>query len=75
VGLFLLVCSCYWVLRALERTASQDGADAEPNASTPPKGLTLAKALEQDLGLALESRKGPIKVMVVDRFDRIPEGN
>jgi len=43
-----------------------DSADAAPN---------LFAAIETQLGLRLESRKGPVQVLVVDRVNRTPTGN
>jgi uncharacterized protein (TIGR03435 family) len=35
----------------------------------------LYQALEAQLGLKLESRKGPVETIVVDRVERVPTGN
>jgi uncharacterized protein (TIGR03435 family) len=38
-------------------------------------GPTLISALESQLGLKLESKKGPVKVLVVDSMNRRPTEN
>lgn len=40
-----------------------------------PAGPTLFTALEEQLGLRLESRREPLDVIVVDRAEKIPTGN
>lgn len=44
-----------------------------PNQDT--DGPALATALQEQLGLRLESRKGPVDVLVVDSADKIPADN
>ena len=38
------------------------------------QGLTIFAAMEQQLGLKLEAKGGPIEIVVVDRVER-PSGN
>ncbi len=40
-----------------------------------PSGLTLVVALEEQLGLKLETRKAPVEMLVVDHADRVPTEN
>jgi uncharacterized protein (TIGR03435 family) len=53
---------------------AQPGQEAVLQASAP--GVpTLSVAIEQQLGLKFEPRKGPFDVFVVDRVDRVPKEN
>jgi len=49
---------------------------AEPSANAPdPSGLSLFTALKDQLGLRLESQRGPGEVLVIDHVERIPTEN
>jgi uncharacterized protein (TIGR03435 family) len=48
-----------------------DGSPADPAAPLP----SLFTALQEQLGLRLESAKGPVETLVVDRADRTPTEN
>jgi uncharacterized protein (TIGR03435 family) len=41
----------------------------------PDAGLSLFEALEQQLGLKLESKKVPVNTLVIDRMEKTPKGN
>jgi uncharacterized protein (TIGR03435 family) len=62
-------------------TAANTGADPTapgvvvPAASDPTGGLTLANALEKELGLKLESQKRPMTVTVIDHIEQTPTDN
>ncbi|HLK66593.1 MAG TPA: TIGR03435 family protein [Bryobacteraceae bacterium] len=46
--------------------------DAVPDGTS---GPSLFTALQEQLGLKLEGRKGPVEILVVDHMDRMPTGN
>jgi len=53
------------------------GPEAPPETAAPssdPGGPSLASALQQQLGLKMESTKGPVEVLVIDRVEK-PSGN
>jgi uncharacterized protein (TIGR03435 family) len=54
--------------------ASAPGADPASLASEP-SGPTLQQALEDQLGLRLESKKGPVEFLVVDHIEKVPTEN
>jgi len=47
-----------------------DDADADA-----PEVASLFDALQEELGLRLERRKGPVELLVVDHAERIPSEN
>ena len=51
------------------------GNPAEAPRDSSDSGPTLFAALQQQLGLKLESRRGPVVLLVVDRADKTPTGN
>jgi len=51
------------------------GANAAPVDDTPSGGPTLFKAVEDQLGLKLESAKDPIDILVIDHIDKTPTDN
>jgi uncharacterized protein (TIGR03435 family) len=40
-----------------------------------PDGPSLATAVSEQLGLRLESRKGPVDVLVIDHAEKVPVAN
>jgi uncharacterized protein (TIGR03435 family) len=51
------------------------GANAPPVDDTPSGGVSLLKAVQDQLGLNLEAKKDPVDVLVIDRIDRQPTEN
>jgi uncharacterized protein (TIGR03435 family) len=52
-------------------TPSPDGVAVSPEASGP----TLIGAVQQQLGLKLESKKGPVEILVIDHYEKVPTEN
>ena len=50
---------------------SPDGAGATPEDS----GETIFAALQDQLGVKLESKKGPVDTLVIDHIERVPTEN
>jgi uncharacterized protein (TIGR03435 family) len=52
------------------------GAIQVPSASTPDAdGVSLLNAVQSQLGLKLEAKKGPVEMIVVDHIEKIPTEN
>jgi uncharacterized protein (TIGR03435 family) len=62
-----------WTPDALRSRANQDGAALGQAADL--NGPSLYTALQEQLGLRLESRKGPVDVLVVDYAEKVPADN
>ena len=56
--------------------ASDTRLSANPDANDPAEtGPTLPQALQKQLGLRLEQKKGPVDFLVVDHIDKLPSDN
>jgi uncharacterized protein (TIGR03435 family) len=55
--------------------SSGTGADAVSSVDDGDSGPSLFAAVEQQLGLKLEVRKGPVEILVIDRAERVPVQN
>ncbi len=51
-----------------------DSEAAQPAASEP-GGPTLMQALQNQLGLRLEAKRGHVEFLVVDHMEKLPTGN
>jgi uncharacterized protein (TIGR03435 family) len=49
--------------------------DTQFDGAGPPTGASIFTAIQEQLGLKLEPRKGPVEVLVIDRVDNTPTGN
>ena len=67
----------YWVVRPARPLIP--AASADPNSSLPSEtdspGPSLLEAIQQQLGLKLELKKGPVPVLVVDHVEKTPTAN
>ncbi|HYW46708.1 MAG TPA: TIGR03435 family protein [Bryobacteraceae bacterium] len=59
----------------LNQRAPKQGEGVEAAAAAVPEGPTLFDAIQEQLGLKLEMRKGPMDVIVVDHAEKTPLSN
>ena len=65
-----------WAPDALRNRPAQDGAAPLLNGQPlNPDGPSLPTALQEQLGLRLESRKGPVDLLIVDSAEKVPADN
>jgi uncharacterized protein (TIGR03435 family) len=57
------------------RRPSSDGATPLAGTSDPDSGPTLMEAIQSQLGLKLESKKGPVDIIVIDHAEKVPTEN
>jgi len=73
----------YWVAsgmmgfggRGLPVPPPEGGAGAAPVISDPDSGPTLIGAVQEQLGLKLEQKKGPVDIIVIDHIEKVPTEN
>ncbi len=68
--------SLQWTPDESERGVGIAGVE-KPDAGLPAgdsSGPSIFTALQEQLGLRLESQKGPVEILVIDRIDK-PSGN
>lgn len=63
----------YWSADTGLRANAPGAAPASP--ASDPSGPTLQQALQEQLGLRVEPKKGPVDFLVVDRAERVPTEN
>jgi uncharacterized protein (TIGR03435 family) len=65
-----------WTPEAFRARAPADGGPLTVNGQTvDTSGPSLYTAIQEQLGLRLESRKGPLDVLVVDQAEKVPIDN
>jgi uncharacterized protein (TIGR03435 family) len=52
-----------------------DESSAGPEGAAGRTGASLFTAIQEQLGLKLEARRGPVEVLVIDHIDRAPKEN
>jgi uncharacterized protein (TIGR03435 family) len=64
-----------WSFRGASAAPPPPGADGVLPAAADPSGPTIFNAIQEQLGLKLESRKSMVEVVVVDKIEKTPTEN
>lgn len=59
----------------LKWTPDNNSPNAPNSETVPEAGLSLFKAIQEQLGLKLESRKSPLDILVIDQAEKVPTEN
>jgi uncharacterized protein (TIGR03435 family) len=60
---------------AFESDPRETTERAQPGAALENAGPTIFAAVQEQLGLRLEAKRGPVEMVIVDRVDRVPTQN
>ena len=60
---------------AFESDPLEPGERTQPGAASENSGPTIFAAVQEQLGLRLEPKRGPVEMVIVDRVDRVPTQN
>jgi uncharacterized protein (TIGR03435 family) len=63
------------MMQAMAQARAMSGATQDSTPEVRPSGPPLLRALQDQLGLRLESKKGPIEMLVVDHIEKLPTDN
>jgi uncharacterized protein (TIGR03435 family) len=63
-----------WTVETPVPALATQAETARPGAASDPEGADLLTSLQEQLGLILESKKAPVRVLVIDHIER-PDAN
>jgi uncharacterized protein (TIGR03435 family) len=67
--------SLFWDAGGSRRSAAAEGNTPLAGTSDPDAGPTIFEAIQSQLGLKLESKKGPVDILVVDHAEKVATEN
>ncbi len=67
--------SLFWDAGGSRRAPTPDGNTPLAGTSDPDAGPTIFEAIQSQLGLKLEQKRGPVDIVVVDHAERVPTEN
>ena len=65
----------FWDAGGSRRPSTTDGNTPLAGTSDPDAGPTIFEAVQSQLGLKLEQKKGPVDIVVVDHAEKVPTEN